>query len=1431
MAETWAEGARKGVAPRGGRGGYGGGGCKIGMRTAGPLGGGSVGFVWSGHSTGEAERAPVAEHCIDFKIMFPSPSPPPPPLPPPPPPGRPPQWIYDVFVSFRGKDLRRNFISHLFSALRQASIQYFSDNAREDIGEEIKSKLFRAIWHARISLIVFSRSYADSKWCMNELVEILECKKRFGNHGHLIVPIFHDVKPEDISRLTSGSEFAQGFERLRGNERDDRQIQKWRDALRETKHLSGFDLRNDAGEDERTLVDIIVKYLVEKIRETRLLNFATNAIGVELLVGEVISLIKMGQEEDVRVVGICGVEGIGKTTVAAVICERIRSDFQCFVFLDKIGEADCNSLVGLLGLQKKLLHNLIKVEGLRTYDDIQTNINEINSNISRKRILLVLDNVTRKEQIDYFGAGEREHLCPGSRILITTKDQNLLKDLKVDDKYIVRGLDPNEALRLFCRHAMKREEPEEAYEELSRSLAHYAGGHPSSLKRLGLFLNGKPKHQWHQTLEKLVRSPYLDSLSPSFWSVGPYGGQGSVAFDDGRRTGVRQIRVHGGSVIDSITIDYDQNGCLVRSLRHGGGHIQIIERVGFLQIMRVGFQKLVKLDHPSEYLVSISGHIDNYGGHDVIQSLKIHSNKKTYGPFGSERGRPFDLSHFGGRIIGFHGKCGSHIDSIGAHFRPISHVYPFDAVGPFGGDSGMDIWDDGKHTGVRQIVVGFDSAIKSISILYDEHGCPVGPFTHGPSGGGKTYTIKLDHPSEYLTSISGYTEEVSGLTILQSLTIHTNTRDHGPIGTANKGRHFSFPYTGGKIIGFHGTCDGPRLESIGAFYEPIPHSHPIKVFGPFGGEGEKSWDFADIKGIDVHCADYIKSITFQVDDATSTEPETNYGVNGGENTFKVKLRNGEYITSFAGYLKNANDRGTLINSLTFETNGRILGPIGREEGEYFSLPSKAGKVTGFFGRSCDYLESIGATVEPNYPFNYVGLFGSAKEASFWNDGNKHTNVRKIIVEFEPSKGSYMRSITFQYEEENKELWQSETHGGIDDRKFHIVKTVHTIQIHDPDEYLTSISGYCFLLGITSLTFQTNKKTIGPIGDEGGWHFSCPATGGKIVGFYGTSGEYLESIGVYFQPISHLYPIISTGPFGGLGGSAWDDGKFNGVMEIEVMYDDVVCCIKFAYDKSGERVCSVMHGGRSGRVNAMGTTRVIFDYPREYLTSISGYKRENGDDADNAIVQSLTFYSNRGRYGPFGIEMGKYFWYPSTGSKIIGFYGRSSKTLNSIGVYAEPVPHLYPREIFGPFGGSGGTPWDDGVHTDVRGFYIYVDLAVQVITGIRIAYDNNGASVQCSRHGIGEVAQYQVNLNYPKERLISITGSMNGIRNAPDTIIHDLRIHTTKTTYALRTGGSMDPLARLTEFRIPLEPGGGRIVGFFGRAGSHLNSIGARLEPC
>ncbi|XP_056163273.1 TMV resistance protein N-like [Syzygium oleosum] len=111
------------------------------------------------------------------------------------------QWKYDVFLSFRGEDIRMTFAAHLFHALRQAGICYFRDNDKVETGIFIEPKLLNAIRHSRVALIVFTTNYADSWWCLNKLVEILECNRRFRDRqGHVVLPIFYDVEPGDVRK-------------------------------------------------------------------------------------------------------------------------------------------------------------------------------------------------------------------------------------------------------------------------------------------------------------------------------------------------------------------------------------------------------------------------------------------------------------------------------------------------------------------------------------------------------------------------------------------------------------------------------------------------------------------------------------------------------------------------------------------------------------------------------------------------------------------------------------------------------------------------------------------------------------------------------------------------------------------------------------------------------------------------------------------------------------------------------------------------------------------------------------------------------------------------------------------------------------------------------------------------------------------------------
>ncbi|GMP91181.1 hypothetical protein CsSME_00041986 [Camellia sinensis var. sinensis] len=153
------------------------------------------------------------------------------------------QRKYDVFLSFRGIDTRLNFTSHLFAALEQHGFKTFRDDTKLNRGEHIGSELLKAIEESSISIIVFSKDYAMSTWCLDELVQIMKCRKTF---NQIILPIFYNVDPSDV-RGQKGSlaeAFAKHEEHFRKSSDSDCKVEKWRAALTEAANLSGWDLKN-----------------------------------------------------------------------------------------------------------------------------------------------------------------------------------------------------------------------------------------------------------------------------------------------------------------------------------------------------------------------------------------------------------------------------------------------------------------------------------------------------------------------------------------------------------------------------------------------------------------------------------------------------------------------------------------------------------------------------------------------------------------------------------------------------------------------------------------------------------------------------------------------------------------------------------------------------------------------------------------------------------------------------------------------------------------------------------------------------------------------------------------------------------------------------------------------------------------------------------
>lgn len=143
----------------------------------------------------------------------------------------------DVFLSFRGEDTRAGFTSHLDTALNRKQILTFIDYQLVR-GEEISASLLRTVEESKLSVVVFSEKYASSKWCLEELAKIFECRK---NNGQIVIPVFYQVDPSHVRNQTGsfGDEFARLVEK-KPLTMD--KVQSFRDALTDAANLAGWSL-------------------------------------------------------------------------------------------------------------------------------------------------------------------------------------------------------------------------------------------------------------------------------------------------------------------------------------------------------------------------------------------------------------------------------------------------------------------------------------------------------------------------------------------------------------------------------------------------------------------------------------------------------------------------------------------------------------------------------------------------------------------------------------------------------------------------------------------------------------------------------------------------------------------------------------------------------------------------------------------------------------------------------------------------------------------------------------------------------------------------------------------------------------------------------------------------------------------------------------
>ncbi|KAL9858573.1 putative TIR domain, AAA+ ATPase domain, P-loop containing nucleoside triphosphate hydrolase [Arabidopsis thaliana] len=389
-------------------------------------------------------------------------------------------WLYDVFLSFRGEDVRVTFRSHFLKELDRKLITAFRDNEIEK-SHSLWPDLEQAIKESRIAVIV-------------------NCNDK------IIIPVFYGVDPSHVRHQIG--EFGSIFEKTCKRHTEEVKHQ-WKKALTYVANMLGFD--SATWDDEAKMIEEITNDVLGKLLLTTPKD-SEELVGIEDHIAEM-SLLLQHESEEVRMVGIWGSSGIGKTTIARALFRRLSRHFQGSTFIDRdFVSKSRNNYSGAnpddpnmkLQLQGHFLSKILGEKDIKI-DDPTT----LEERLKHQKVLIIIDDLDDIMVLDTL-VGQTQWFGSGSRIIVVTNDKHFLTAHGIDHIYEVSFPTDVHACQMLCQSAFKQNYAPEGFEHLVVDVVRHACNFPLGLNLLGKYLRGRNEEYWMDILPRLENGLRID---------------------------------------------------------------------------------------------------------------------------------------------------------------------------------------------------------------------------------------------------------------------------------------------------------------------------------------------------------------------------------------------------------------------------------------------------------------------------------------------------------------------------------------------------------------------------------------------------------------------------------------------------------------------------------------------------------------------------------------------------------------------------------------------------------------------------------------------------------------------------------------------------------------------------------------------------------